>query len=1220
MPDTEDRVTIKKYLLGEITGEEQLREIEESLFADEEYYEELLRVEAELAEEYARGGLAASERQKVEELYLSSPERRGGINFALVVEEYFNRRRIEKTLDDTTSDRGKVDEPKPRPNNVRKFPGVKSLFSSTSFKIAASVILVFALGAGAWRTFIYRSDLDRGLAALTEAYKNQRPTQARISMLDYALPPNERGVADRVNSDARRRAGLFLQYAAEDAPSADSYHALGNHLLAAGQFDEAFAQFTKASELDPNNARLQNDIGVALLEKAGAAAGSGEEAGKGYADAGASLAHFERALQLDGSLLDALFNRALALERLKAFGQAQEAWMRYLERDSSSGWAEEARRRLELLDERRRRETSQNKDQVLKEFLEAHRLGDDSRAWQIISRNREAITGKLISAQLVDAYLNFSVGGRPGEAREALQALRYAGELDSKHAGDNYTAEIARFYGLSPPGRLAVLSRARGYMRRGFEWCQKAKFGDAAREFEKARAAFEGAGAEPEIYFSDYWIGYSYQQAARSLEGQTVLRYLIHVCKQKGYKWLLAQALNSSSNIQTALKNYSEAIAETDESLALSEEIGDTYTVQKNLAQQADKYRILGDHRQMLKYLGRCLEQSMLSWPGARQMWRNYDTAANAFLALGLYPAAFAYNKESLRLGLTEEDPSMIYVSLTHLGVVTSQLQNQEDGIELARQALAIGQKLSGTPEGQRMTAYCALQLGHLYRQVGDLVRALESYEQAIGIYDGLKFQIYSYDAHKGKLLCHIALGDDEASLHELRTTLELVEANRKTILEEQTRNQYYDTEQSIYDLAVDFAYAKLGDRHRAFDYSEASHARSLLDLIRRSRARASVNLEPAEDHSVSQPLGLAQIRQRMTEQTQILQYAVLEHKILIWFVSRGAFEVEESNVSPGEVDKLVRRYRQLISNPPGDNVGEMRELAVRLYEILLKPVERWLDVNKAVCVVPDKFLNRLPFGALISPTSGNYFIVDYAVLFSPSSSVFTVSSEAAFEKAESPGEKLLSVGNSSFDGRAFPRLPELPSAEREAVKIIEFYDGAKPPLVGPAASRERVMRELPDVDVAHFALHYVVDEDYPMNSRLLLANGGGAGRTAGSEGSDLQVYDLYRMNLKRLRLAVLSACQTGVERFYKGEGMIGMSRAFMAAGVPTVVASHWPVESDATAELMISFHRNRKRQHLSTVEALRRAQSDMITGDVQRYRHPYYWAPFVVIGGYSTY
>jgi CHAT domain-containing protein/lipoprotein NlpI len=1218
MLDTEDRATIRKYLLGEITAEEQLREIEESLFADEEYYEELLRVEAELAEQCARGRLTVAEREKVERLYMSTPERRQGINFALVVEEFFARRRGEKQTDAPRNDVGGEGQG-PLRDNVRKFPSFKRLLSSNSFKIAASVILVLGLGAGVWRAFIYRSDLYRGLIALNEAYKDQRPTQARISMLDYAPPPNERGATSRVDSEAKRRAELFLQHAADDAPSTASYHALGNQLLAAGQFDEALKQFARAAELDANNARLQNDTGVALLEKA-RAEGSGDEAGKGLADAGASLAHFEKALELDGSLLDALFNRALALETLKAFDQAREAWTKYLERDSRSGWAEEARRHLERLNARRQEETTQTKEQVLKEFLEAYRLDDDARAWRAISRNREVITGKLVSAQLVDAYLSLSSNGRASDAREVLQALHYAGELDAVNADDNYTSELARFYGLSPPGRLAVLTRGREYMRQGLAWCQKAKFGDAAAAFEKARAAFESTGDESEMYFSDYWIGYSYHQSTRKEEGQALLRQLIRVCTHKGYKWLLAQALNSSASIQIVLKNHSEAIAETDQSLTLSEQVGDSYSVQKNLAQLADLYRILGDNQRMLKYLGLCLERLEASWTGARQTWRNYDTAANTFLALGLYPAAFAYNKEALRLGVAEEDPSMLYVSLTHLGIAVSRLRDQEEGIRLALQALAIGQRLSGTPEGQKMTAYCSLQLGELYRQVGDLPRALESYEQAISMYDGLKFQIFSYDAHKGKLLCHIALGDDEASRRELQTALELVEANRKTIREEQARNQYYDAEQGIYDLAVDVTYAKFSDPQRAFEYSEASRARSLLDLMRKPRAQADGNADTAEVPSISEPLTLGQIQDRMPKETQILQYAVLENKILVWYISRGAFEIRETNVAPGEVEELARRYRQLISTPSDDSDGEMRDLAVRLYDILLKPVEHLLDVNKTLCVVPDKFLNRLPFAALVSSASGHYLIADYPLLFSPSSSVFIVSSEEALAKVNSADERLLSVGNSSFDRSAFPHLQDLPSAEVEAERIREYYGVGSTCLVGPAARKERIAQEMMGADVAHFALHYVVDEDYPMNSRLLLAKDGGMGRAGESVGGDLQVYELYRMNLKRLRLAVLSACQTGVERFYKGEGMIGMSRSFMAAGVPTVVASLWPVDSDAAAELMINFHRNRKQQGLPTTEALRRAQLSMLAGDGQRFRHPYYWAPFMVVGGYSTY
>ena len=100
----------------------------------------------------------------------------------------------------------------------------------------------------------------------------------------------------------------------------------------------------------------------------------------------------------------------------------------------------------------------------------------------------------------------------------------------------------------------------------------------------------------------------------------------------------------------------------------------------------------------------------------------------------------------------------------------------------------------------------------------------------------------------------------------------------------------------------------------------------------------------------------------------------------------------------------------------------------------------------------------------------------------------------------------------------------------------------------------------------------------------------------------------------------ILSACETGIEKFYNGEGMIGAARAFLAADVPLVVASQWAVESSATAELMIKFHRYRKENHLPTIDALRQAQIDLLKDDTSRFRQPFYWAGFLPIGGYTTY
>src|SRR2546421_611394 len=185
MSHTDDRTTIKSYLLGEVTDEEQLRQIEERVFADEEYYEELLRVEAELVDQYADGKLTADEREKVATLFSSTRERRRDLSFALTVKEYSERSNLTQGTSPKNGDAGE-DGAKPLPKKVKKFPGGKRILFSAPFKIAASVLVVFALGAGVWRTFFYRSDVDMGLVALKEAYKDQRPTEARISALDYA--------------------------------------------------------------------------------------------------------------------------------------------------------------------------------------------------------------------------------------------------------------------------------------------------------------------------------------------------------------------------------------------------------------------------------------------------------------------------------------------------------------------------------------------------------------------------------------------------------------------------------------------------------------------------------------------------------------------------------------------------------------------------------------------------------------------------------------------------------------------------------------------------------------------------------------------------------------------------------------------------------------------------------------------------------------------------
>jgi CHAT domain-containing protein len=144
---------------------------------------------------------------------------------------------------------------------------------------------------------------------------------------------------------------------------------------------------------------------------------------------------------------------------------------------------------------------------------------------------------------------------------------------------------------------------------------------------------------------------------------------------------------------------------------------------------------------------------------------------------------------------------------------------------------------------------------------------------------------------------------------------------------------------------------------------------------------------------------------------------------------------------------------------------------------------------------------------------------------------------------------------------------------------------------------------------VLHFATHGLLDNRNPLFSYLTLA------QTAGDKNEDglLEAREIINMDL-HAKLAVLSACQTARGRVGAGEGVIGMSWALFVAGVPTTVASQWNVDSASTTSLMIDFHRRlTTRPREAKAEALRQAALGLLKSE--RYRHPFYWAGFVMIG-----
>jgi CHAT domain-containing protein/lipoprotein NlpI len=1185
-------------------------EIEQDLLANAELFEELLVAEDELIDAYLGGKLNVDERVSFEKHFLSTPERHEKLKFGRAFDRYLS------------SQRSEAPARKLAPSRTQW--GWARAFFSSPLRFAVLAIVVLGIVVGGWRIFFHQSDVDKGLLALNAAYREQRPLEARISSFSYAPFSQTRGPeADRVNKTDLQRAELTLLEALRDKPTPAVHHALGEVYLAKKQFDDAIKEFDEALKSDPKNAQLYSDLGAAWLEKGktdvgkGKADPAGSLSGKGMEELGRSLESLTKALELDPNLLEALFNRALCREYLKLSQQAEEDWREYLKRDSTSPWAEEAQRRLSLLEEQKNKKAQTNA-QLLQSFLAAYESRDEAAAWAALSPSR-ARTGNMIVQTLIDNYLTLAASNRGAEANDELSRLSYAGKVEVEKVADRFVFDLSRFYGTTTSAQRASLVEARQLQKSAIDRYNKAEYREGIELFSRAHELFSLANDKSEALFAEAWIGYCYLRVPDREKSIRTFQHLSKVFEEKGYRSLFAQSLLAEADA-LGPNEFSKVLEQARKSLAVSEQIDDSANAVRCLQASTSMQLILGDYRESLAATYRALTRADSLPSDAKLIWPFYHDTSLDFYFLGMPAVGLQFENEALRLANTAGLSLHATRSYDRLALIFERLHNYSEAMRNSDLARAAGQKITDERVRANIMAHSALNLGRLYRKSGDPKRAVDSVDEALRFYQNRNLDIYQYPAHKEKLLALMALNDNVAAEAELGTVLYWFEQNRKEIAEESYRDKFFDEGQNTYDVAIDFQVSRRKDAGKAFEYAEASRARSLLDLMTTgSLITGQAGNPELQVSSGTSPLTLQQIQARLPAQAQLLEYSVLDDKVIIWVVTRSGMNFAQTGISRDELNQEIHNYLYVLTGVAQRETNAATTRAKELYANLIAPVERYLNPALQLCIVPDDQLNYLPFAALVSPDSGRSLIEDYALETCPSATVFVTNSEQASKKERGGSERVLVVGDPQFDRERFADLPELPAARREAEAVANLYGVA--PLVGDAAIASRVMQELPDADVAHFATHAVPDERSPLQSKLLLSRDQiGDKRTHHASSGYIQASEIYAMKFRRACLVVLSACQTGIERSYRGEGAIGLARPFIVAGAPLVVASLWPVESEASANLMISFHKHRKQDHVSTVEALRRAQLEALHKSQSGTQRNNDWAAFVTIGGYASF
>ncbi len=371
-------------------------------------------------------------------------------------------------------------------------------------------------------------------------------------------------------------------------------------------------------------------------------------------------------------------------------------------------------------------------------------------------------------------------------------------------------------------------------------------------------------------------------------------------------------------------------------------------------------------------------------------------------------------------------------------------------------------------------------------------------------------------------------------------------------------------------------------------------------------------------------------------DKTLILSYTVADSLLFIHQISKSDFTVSKSDAH--DLKKSIARYLIALHNSDKSNNKNIAELSKYLSNTLL-PKNIDAKIEKLI-IIPDDSLNLLPFETLLYKSEipnlddfGTYpfLIQKYAVSYAPSATLFhklrtqnrlkTNYDALIFAPVFSENDSLVILESDTYDEnthRSFiykdPKtgkyvVKPLVYSETEAREIFKLFGKRKSKLYLHAAATEANYKsaELANFNVLHLATHALADANMPERSGILFS------QNDTIEDGFLFVPEIYLLKLNA-DLVTLSACETAAGKVSGGEGVLDISRAFFSAGASNVLSTLWQTEDRATADLMREFYRSYENGSASTL-SLQTAKRKLLHSENQKYRHPKFWAPFVLIG-----
>lgn len=369
--------------------------------------------------------------------------------------------------------------------------------------------------------------------------------------------------------------------------------------------------------------------------------------------------------------------------------------------------------------------------------------------------------------------------------------------------------------------------------------------------------------------------------------------------------------------------------------------------------------------------------------------------------------------------------------------------------------------------------------------------------------------------------------------------------------------------------------------------------------------------------------VSIREIQKKLPKDVVLIEYKLIDSVLYSFIINKEEVKLMEVFFEEGLVSEVEKFISLMNTFPDVSNVHqnsmEFAELGNRLYKKLF-PIE--ISPQSELIVIPDDVLGYLSFDALVTdyPKSGqiDFRKIQYLIQSHPISYGYSATLLFRENNAQSRKKNLLAMAPVYSTDADMPGskdtlmrdlkklLTPLKYALQEVENISKKFSGKL--LTNHEATESNFKAKASDYNILHFAMHTLFDDENPFASKLVFSLEGDT-----IDDGFLNTYEIYNLDLNA-ELAVLSACQTGVGKLNKGEGIMSLARGFFYAGVPGIVMTLWAIEDVSSAEIVTSFYSYLK-SGLKKDHALRNAKLDYLQKANQLQAHPYFWAAYVQIG-----